>query len=219
MSKNNEEKKDINNIEDDFVIETEEVASSVTRRGDGKKELFTNEDGEDFIIDSEEEINSSFGDKDTNKLREKLKLAIAEKQEYLDGWQRAKADLVNARKEFEEQRVELLKYSNTDLILQIIPVLDSFEMALKNIDELDKNLKEWSQGVKHIYSQLFSVLEANGVKQIDPLKEEFNPEFHIAVEEVKVDEKKSENIIVEVVQKGYILNNKVIREARVKVGQ
>ncbi|MCK4918308.1 MAG: nucleotide exchange factor GrpE [Candidatus Pacebacteria bacterium] len=180
-----------------------------------------NEDevSDDVVIESEEETLSSFGDKNTNKLKEKLKLVTSEKQEYLDGWQRAKADLVNAKKEFGEQKTDLLKYANTDLILQIIPVLDSFEMALKNIDELDESLKEWSQGVQYIYSQLSSVLETNGVKQINPLNENFNPEFHVSIEGVKVDEKKFENIIVEVVQKGYTLNEKIIREAKVKVGE
>ena len=180
----------------------------------------TNKEEEfDVIIEPEEEISSSFGDKTTDTLREKLKKATEEKQEYLTGWQRAKADLINARKEFGEQKTELLKYANSDLILQIIPVLDSFEMALKNVDETDEKLKDWSQGVQHIYSQLLSILENNGIKQINPLNEEFNHEAHISVESVKVDEKDSENIIVEVVQKGYELNGKIIREARVKVGE
>ena len=123
-------------------------------------------------------------------------------------------------------KTELLKYANSDLILQIIPVLDSFEMALKNVDETDENLSAgkaglqvWSQGVKHIYAQLLSVLENNGVKQINPSNEEFNHELHTSVESVKVDELESKNIIVEVVQKGYSLNNKIIREAKVKVSE
>jgi len=180
----------------------------------------TNEEEElDVIIESEEESPSSFGDKSTQKLREKLKKATEEKHEYLAGWQRAKADLVNARKEFGEQKIELYKYSNSDLILQIIPVLDSFEMALKNVDETDEILKVWSQGVQHIYSQLLSILENNGVKQINPLNEEFNHEVHTSVELIKVDEPDSKNIIVEVVQKGYELNGKIIREAKVKVSE
>ena len=173
----------------------------------------------DVTFESEEETSNSFGDKNTNKLKIKLKKATEEKQENLAGWQRARADLVNARKEFEEQRTKLLKYANSDLILQIIPVLDSFEMALKNVDENDEKLKIWFQGVKHIYAQLLSVLENNGIKQINPLNEEFNHEIHTSVESVKVDELSSRNIIVEVIQKGYELNGKIIREAKVKVSQ
>ena len=174
---------------------------------------------DDIIIEPEEETANSFGDKITKDLREKLKKITAEKQEYLAGWQRAKADSINVQKDFKEEKSKLLKFAKADLIVQLIPVLDSFEMALKNVDKSDEKLKEWSQGVQYIYSQLFSILENNGVKQIDPLNEEFNPEFHISIESVKVDEEKFENIIVEVVQKGYFLNEKVIREAKVKVGE
>ena len=177
------------------------------------------EDIDDVIIELEEEPVNSFGDKTTKNLREKLKKITTEKQEYLAGWQRAKADLINAKKDFNEEKSSLLKFAKVDLVLQIIPVLDSFEMALKNVSEFDEKLKVWSQGVQHIYSQLLSVLETNSVSQINPLNEEFNPEFHISIESVNVDEKSFENIIVEVVQKGYFLNGKVIREAKVKVGE
>ncbi len=182
-----------------------------------KKNKKEEEDIDDVVIESEEESVSSFGDKTTKNLREKLKKVTAEKQEYLAGWQRAKADLINARKDFNEEKSSLLKFAKTDLIIQIIPVLDSFEMALKNVDKA--GLKEWSQGVQYIYSQLLSVLETNGVNQVDPLNEKFDPKFHVSVESVKVDEKSFENTIVEVVQKGYFLNEKVIREAKVKVGE
>ncbi len=195
------------------------MLEDIKKKEDINNENDVDENIDDVVIESEEEASNSFGDKTSNKLRGKLKKVTEEKQEYLAGWQRAKADLVNARKEFGEQKVELLKYSNTELILQIIPVLDSFEIALKNVDKKDEALKEWAQGVKHIYSQLLSILEINGVKQINPLNEEFNPEFHTSVESIKVDEKKSENIIIEVIQKGYLLNEKVIREAKVKVSE
>ncbi len=191
--------------------------SSKEIKKSGNKGEETDHIVDDVVIESEEESGSSFGDKTTKKLREELKKVTAEKQEYLAGWQRAKADLINARKDFNEEKGSLLKFAKTDLIIQIIPVLDSFEMALKNVDKA--GLKEWSQGVQYIYSQLLSVLETNGVNQVDPLNEKFDPKFHVSVESVKVDEKSFENTIVEVVQKGYFLNEKVIREAKVKVGE
>ena len=148
-----------------------------------------------------------------------MKKVTAEKQEYLTGWQRAKADLINAKKEFGEEKIKLLKFANSDLILRIIPVLDSFEIAFLNINENNKILKEWSVGARHIYNQLLSVLKENGLKQIEPVNEKFNPKFHHSVETVQVENKKDENIIMEVLQKGYMLNDKVIREAKVKVGE
>ena len=198
--------------------------SSKEIKKSGNKGEETDHIVDDVVIESEEESGSSFGDKTTKKLREELKKVTAEKQEYLAGWQRAKADLINARKDFNEEKGSLLKFAKTDLIIQIIPVLDSFEMALKNVDKSGlpagkAGLEEWSQGVQYIYSQLLSVLEINGVNQMDPLNEKFDPEFHISIESIKVDEKSFENTIVEVVQKGYFLNEKVIREAKVKVGE
>ncbi|MFH0845795.1 MAG: nucleotide exchange factor GrpE [Patescibacteria group bacterium] len=183
---------------------------------DEKKNIET--DNDDFVIEVEEEAVSSFGDKNTNKIREQLKKVTEEKQEYLAGWQRAKADLINARKDFDEQKKNLLSFANADLIIQIIPVLDSFEMALNHKEE-DDSFKQWLQGFSYIYNQLISILESNGIKQMNPLGEIFNPEFHTALETIKVDDKEQENIIMEVVQKGYFLNGKIIREAKVKVGE
>ncbi|MFH1402226.1 MAG: nucleotide exchange factor GrpE [Patescibacteria group bacterium] len=175
---------------------------------------------DDVIIESENEEINSLGDKTANKLREKLKTITAEKQEYLAGWQRARADLINAKKEFNEERVKMLKFANADLITQIIPVLDSLEMSFASgkTDDVE-NFKEWVTGVKHIYSQLLAILKENGVEQTEPLNEKFDPALHIAMENIKIDDEQNNGIIMEVIQKGYSLNGKIIREAKVKVGE
>ena len=179
------------------------------------------EETDDIVFEPEDNENAnSFGDKIANKLREKLKKATAEKQEYLAGWQRAKADLINAKKEFGEEKINLLKFANADLVLQIIPVLDSFEMALNDKKTKESGeLKEWATGMRHIYSQLLSILSENGAEQHNPVGEKFDPALHNSVEIVKIDDKEKDSIIVEVIQKGYSLNGRVIREARVKVGE
>ncbi len=159
---------------------------------------------------------SGFGTADTKKLREKLKKCTEEKQEYLDGWQRAKADLVNAKKNFEEEKKDFAKFAKGDLISQIIPVLDSFDMAFKNTNGVPE---QWLKGVEYIYNQMMSVLQENGVQQINPLGEKFDLNKHTALEMVKVDDENQAGIILEVVQKGYELNGKILREAKVKVGE
>ncbi len=151
------------------------------------------------------------------RLKEKLKEVEAKKQEYLDSWQRAQADFINTRKRDEERNKELIKYANEDLILQIIPVLDSFDMAFSNKEAWEKVSKEWRIGVEFIYSQLVTVLQNNGVSQLNPAGEIFNPEHHEAIEEVSVD-KNEEGKVVVVIQKGYKIQNKIIRSAKVKVG-
>lgn len=170
---------------------------------------------EDIVIEEEVEEKSSFG-VDTKKLREKLKKCTEEKQEYLAGWQRAKADLINAKKDFEEQKKDFVKFAKGDLIIQIIPVLDSFDMAFKNTEGVPE---QWLKGVEYIYTQFLTILGENGVKQINPIGEKFDASLHTAVEMVKVDDENQESIILEVIQKGYSLNDKILREAKVRVGE
>ena len=87
------------------------------------------------------------------KVKEELKTCQSEKQEYLDGWQRSKADFVNFKKRVEEDKKNLRKYANEDLVLSIIPTLDNFEVALKDHKE-GEEIKRWKTGFEHIYNQL-----------------------------------------------------------------
>ncbi|MBU1557899.1 nucleotide exchange factor GrpE [Patescibacteria group bacterium] len=187
------------NLEDDVVID-EDVVVEV----------------DDVAAENLAEGKNGFGDNATKKLREKLKKCTSEKQEYLDGWQRAKADSINAKRDFEEQKKDFVKFAKGDLIIQIIPVLDSFDMAFKNTEGVPE---QWLKGVEYIYNQLISVLEENGVKQMNPKGEKFDINKHTSVEMIKVDDESQESIILEVMQKGYELNGKVLREAKVKVGE
>jgi len=179
------------------------------------KQLKDTED--DIIFESEEDQTSSNVIK---KLREKVKQVQIEKQEYLEGWQRSKADFINAKKDFEEEKSKLLKFAKIDLITQLIPVLDSFDMALTEGEHgKSELLGEWMVGIKHIYSQLLFIFKDNGVEQLTPFGEEFDPCLHTSLEMIEVDKEQKDGIIIEVIQKGYSFNGKVIRPAKVKVGE
>ena len=175
-----------------------------------------NDEKEDVVFESEEQDDSDV----IKKLRIKNKQISSEKQEYLEGWQRSKADLINAKRSFEEERRKLLKFATTDLITQIIPVLDSFEIAFndKKFNE-EPLLKDWVVGIHHIYSQLLSILKENGVEELNPLDQEFNPVFHEPLEMAKIDNPEKDGIIMKVIQRGYLLNGEVIRPAKVVVGE
>ncbi len=153
------------------------------------------------------------------KLREKLKKCIEEKQEYLDGWQRTKADFINARKRDEEAKKEAMKFANENLVEELIPVLDSFEMATGNKEAWEKIDKNWRMGVEHIYSQLRSALARNNLVEINPLGEKFDPVRDEAVEFEKVEGEAQGGVITKVIQKGYSLNGRVIKAPKVKVGE
>ena len=141
------------------------------------------------LIPEDGEGNTATGKDVVKDLREKLKKALAEKQEYLDGWQRTKADFINARKREEASRQELVKFATENILTEISPVLDSFTMAFSNKEAWEKVDKNWRMGVEHIYSQLKGVLEQNGFKEFDPQGEMFDPMKHHAVEAVPTDQK------------------------------
>jgi len=169
---------------------------------------------EDIVFESEEE-----GIDPVKRLREKLKECVKEKQEYLDGWQRARADFQNQKKETAAEKERFMKFATEDLVQRLLPVLDSFNMAFNNTEAWEKVDKNWRVGVEYIYAQFKSVLEENGVEPIDPKGETFDPREHTSVEVIPTDKKEEDNIVTEVIQKGYRLRDRVIRTARVKVMQ
>jgi len=132
---------------------------------------------------------------------------------------RSQAEIINYRRRKDEEVTRMLKYCNEDLILEILPVIDNFERAIKlDDDNLDDELSKFLSGFKMIYTNLISIFEKNEVKAINPVGEEFDPIYHqgVLVENI---EDREDNIVLEVLQKGYIYKDKVIRPAMVKVNK
>jgi molecular chaperone GrpE len=127
-----------------------------------------------------------------------------EESNNLEQLQRLQAEFDNFRKRTEKEKYELLKNANEDLIVKLLGVLDNFELALEHVED---------KGIKMIYSELYSILEKEGLNIIKT-EGDFDPKIHEAIiqEEGKENEK-----IVEELQKGYILNDKVIRPSKVKI--
>jgi molecular chaperone GrpE len=150
-------------------------------------------------------------------LEKKVKECQKLKDEYLAGWQRARADFLNYKGGELERVGELIKYADTGLILKVLPVLDSFQIAEKKLpDKLkdDQNVK----GLLQIKTQLEDFLKGQGVEMMEVLGKKFNPNFQEIVEEVELKDKES-GLIVEEVQKGYKIHGKVLRPAKVKVSK
>jgi molecular chaperone GrpE len=152
------------------------------------------------------------------KLREKLRTCENEKKEYLDGWQRMRADYANARKEEESRRGDMTKFASEGLVEDLLPILDSFGMAFGNKEAWEKVDANWRTGVEYIHAQLLSVLESRGLLEIGIVGEKVDPRNHIATEAIPVADGSKVDTVIEVVQKGYRLHSKVIRPAKVKVG-
>jgi len=169
----------------------------------------------DIVMDDETEIPEVL----VKKLREKIKTLEKEKQEYMNGWQRERADFTNYKKRVENEKIEVIKYANESLLEEITQVLDSFEMAFSNKEAWEKVDKNWRVGVEYIHTQLLKILDENNFKTSNPIGEKFDPKFHIAVEHVTTDDEKKDGIITEVKKKGYILNDRVMKPAQVVVAE
>lgn len=179
---------------------------------------------DDVVIESDNTLDDSVIAEENmaetiKKLRAKLKKSQADAQEYLTGWQRAKADFVNARKRDEEERREFTKFSNERLIESLIPVLESFDLAIGNKEAWEKIDKNWRMGVEYIYSQLKNTLKDSGLEEVNPLGEKFDPARDEASEYVPVTEESQDHVVTQVIQKGYMLNSKQMRPPKVKVGE
>ena len=147
---------------------------------------------------------------------EKIK---AERDEYLAGWQRAKADFANSKKQTEAMMKEFRTMANEGLIEELLAVLSSFEMAFANRAAWEKVDKNWRMGVEHIYSQLKGILEQNGLQEINPVDTTFDPNLHEAIRYEKIEDAKKDHAILAVVEKGYKLGNKLIWPAKVVVAE
>ncbi|TAK57497.1 nucleotide exchange factor GrpE [Patescibacteria group bacterium] len=173
----------------------------------------------DDMVDTDDEGNEKGAQAKLKDLREKLKKAEAEKLQAMTGLAHAKADFINMRKQDEMRNQEFVKFAKEGLINEIIPALDSFDMAFGNKDAWEKVDKNWRVGVEYIYSQLLNVLGEHNLKQLSPVGEKFDPAVHEAVEFVPVTDEKNDHIITEVIAKGYSLSGKVIKAPKVKVGE
>ncbi|MEX0934839.1 MAG: nucleotide exchange factor GrpE [Candidatus Paceibacterota bacterium] len=165
----------------------------------------------------ENEVDSLGRSKKERELRQKLKECQKEKQEYLAGWQRTKADLVNKGRAHEEERRETRKRASETVITDVVDVLESFEMAFANKEAWEKVDSRWREGVEHIHNQLLGVLRSHGLEEIDPEGAEFNTDEHEAIESVETDDESKDGIIASVARKGYRVGGNIIQPARVRV--
>lgn len=154
--------------------------------------------------------------KKENKESEKI-LELEQKiADLTNGWQRTQADFNNYRRMAAEEKLKYCQSANSDLIFELLPVLDNFQLAAKHAPENIKN-DNWVIGIKQIEKQFESILNGAGLSKIATTGSQFDPKIHEAVE--KIDSDKPEDEIVEETLSGYIFNGDVIRAAKVKVSR
>ena len=169
------------------------------------------------MVEEKEEVKSELSEvevlnKKIEELTEKNKM-LEEKVLYKD------AELINYRKRKDDEVSSMLRYANADIVLQMLSIVDDIERAISLDDNvLDDEVSKFLSGIKMIYSRMVKTLNDFEVKEIEALDKEFNPNFHQAVFTAKV-EGKDANIVLEVLQKGYMYKDKVLRPSMVKVSE
>ena len=152
-----------------------------------------------------------------NKEKELIEALNLKVKELEDKNLRISAEMINSLRRKDEDNARVMKYANESLIEDILNVVDNFDRAL-NQNSNSEDVVNYQKGMKMIYDNLISILEKYEVKEIEALDKEFDPTYHQAVMTEKVDGKES-NIVIEVLRKGYIYKDKVIRPAMVKVSE
>jgi molecular chaperone GrpE len=138
--------------------------------------------------------------------------------EMQDKYLRLSAEFDNYRKRTLKEKIELTRTASESVILKILPVLDDFERGVK-VMELATDCSAMREGLALVYSKFRSFLDQNGIREIDALNKDFDLDMHDAVTKVPAPDKKMKGKVVDVIEKGYILNDKVIRFSKVIVGE
>ncbi len=147
---------------------------------------------------------------------EALKQELAETkkkaEDYLAGWQRAQADFINYKRRAEQEKEELVKFANAKLMLALLPIIDDLERAFESVPP--ESGLNWVEGFKMIERKLKAGFETQGLTPIVAVGQPFDPNFHEAVRE----EKGKDGIVIQEMERGYLLNGKLLRPAKVTIG-
>ena len=214
-----EEKKELNPIEEETVSQeqTEDILEEDDEKAaetvEEEEEQDSAEEPETSDASSEEsqkepEKKGLFGKKKKDKKDEKI-------EELTDMVKRQMAEFDNYRKRTEKEKSSMYEIGAREVIEKILPIVDNFERGLAAVPEEEKD-SPFVEGMNKVYRQLLSSFEGMGVKAIESVGQEFNPDYHNAVMHVE-DEEAGENTVVEEFQKGYTYKDTVIRHSMVKV--
>ena len=207
-----EEKKEYNTEEEQISNQEEYVEEP--QQQEETEETSQEEGTEEAVAEETEQEEKTvekkglFGKKKKDKKDEKI-------EELTDRVKRQMAEFDNFRKRTEKEKASMYQIGAREVIEKILPVVDNFERGLATIPEEDAG-NPYAEGMEKIYKQLMTVLDDLGVKAIEAVGQEFNPDFHNAVMHVEYEEA-GENVIVEEFQKGYLYKEQVVRHSMVKV--
>lgn len=176
------------------------------------------QEGDQILEEVEEVVEAELVEQEEiETLKQELEELSRQSEEYLDGWQRERAEFANYKKRVERER-EMLKFNITgNVIRSYLDILDDLELALKNRPAEDEGAK-WAEGIELIYRKFINVLEAEGVEPMQVEGQFFDPILHEAISQEPNEDYES-GAIIEVVRNGYSIGERVLRPATVRVAQ
>ncbi len=204
-------------VEDSSIEDSETKASMEEDFAEAAEETMEQENAEE-IKENEEKQSSGKNEKSSEKksfFKKKKDKKDEKIEELQDRLMRNMAEFENFRKRSEKEKTQMFEIGAKDIIEKMLPVLDNFERGLGTVSEEEKE-GAFVQGIEQIYKQFLKVLEDAGVKPIEAVGKEFDPNFHNAVMHGE-DEELGENIVSEEFQKGYLYHDTVVRHSMVKV--
>ncbi len=203
--------------------EKETIDKNTTQKTSGEKSVKHNKSEKDTkdTIKKEKEVKKETKkeEKVTEKVIEKKEKTDAEKLiDMEDKYLRLIAEYDNYRKRTLKEKMELLKSAGEDILVNLLPVLDDFERALNHIDEAadTDSLKE---GINLIYNKFYDFLKQRGIKSIDAKNKDFDTDLHEAITKIPAPSDDLKGKVIDVIEKGYYLKDKVIRYSKVVIGE
>ncbi|MEI6659968.1 MAG: nucleotide exchange factor GrpE [bacterium] len=185
---------------------------------DIKKEEEMDQDVDDVVFVESTEDGDALPTKEVaKKLLEDLKQARKRKEEYLTGWQRAKADYINLQKESGANFARGKELGVEELVDSLLPAMDAFDMAMSNKEAWEAVDKNWRQGIEYIHSKLIQALADNNISVIASIGVKFDPMLHEALQSIPTDDESKDHTVASVTQSGYKMGERVIRPARVNI--
>ena len=196
---------------DDHIIH---MLGGLDKKKTSKTTDGSEEDHDDIVSEEETENPKAI----IKKLREDLKVAKQEKMDTLTSWQRDKADFLNARKRDQETQIDVVRFANQNVVIDMLPTLDGYEQATQQpgwntVDEV------WRKGVENLMTKIYASLQKIGVERYGKVGDAFNPNLHEAIGNEPTTDASKDHTIAVIMQTGYTLHDKVIRPALVKVFQ
>jgi molecular chaperone GrpE len=177
----------------------------------GLSEVAGDDAADDVVVEGEAE------DEAGESMPDEIEQLSAQAAEYLDGWQRARAELANYKKRVERERREAYSRAAGDILAQFLDVVDDFERALKDLP-IEDETASWVQGIELVHRKMKAIMDSYGIEPIDAAGQPFDPTLHEAISHEETD-LVPEGYVIDVVKQGYRMGDRILRAATVRVAK